>query len=76
MNFEKSTNTKSETKKSNSRKLSTSENENSSVSQGKGVDGFIELYDLITSGIKDEIKVKIFTRYYDPFMIDEIKWSD
>ncbi|OMJ26508.1 hypothetical protein AYI69_g3982 [Smittium culicis] len=119
MSSEKTTNTKSGTKQSNPGKLSASENDHSSGSQGidsmmqafssnsglhnensfsrlsnqyiqhlipnvgqtnlfsgKGVDEFIELYELITSGLKDERKVKLFTRYCEPCMIDEIKWSD
>ncbi|OMJ15303.1 hypothetical protein AYI69_g8238 [Smittium culicis] len=47
-----------------------------SLFSGKDVDEFIELYDLITAGLKSERKVKLFTRYCVSSIVDEIKWTE
>ncbi|OMJ18467.1 Retrovirus-related Pol polyprotein from transposon [Smittium culicis] len=43
---------------------------------GSEVEEFLELYDVITKGLKDERKVKFFPRYCVPSLVDQIKWTE
>ncbi|OLY80705.1 Transposon Ty3-G Gag-Pol polyprotein [Smittium mucronatum] len=43
---------------------------------GSEVEEFLEVYCVITKGLKDESKVKFFPRYCVPSLVDQIKWTE
>ncbi|OMJ18039.1 Retrovirus-related Pol polyprotein from transposon, partial [Smittium culicis] len=47
-----------------------------SLFSGKEVEEFLEIYDVITKGLKDDRKVKFFPRYCVPSLVDQIKWTE
>ncbi|OMJ22169.1 hypothetical protein AYI69_g5500 [Smittium culicis] len=48
----------------------------SSLFSGTDVEEFLEVYEIITRGLKGVRKVKLFTRYCLPSLTDEIKWTE
>ncbi|OMJ23766.1 hypothetical protein AYI69_g4872 [Smittium culicis] len=47
-----------------------------SLFSGTEVEEFLEIYDVITKGLKDDRKVKFFPRYCVPSLVDQIKWTE
>ncbi|OMJ26349.1 Retrovirus-related Pol polyprotein from transposon gypsy, partial [Smittium culicis] len=47
-----------------------------SLFSGTEVEEFLELYEVITKGLDGERKVKLFTRYCIPDLVNEIKWTE